>query len=685
MSSYSAGDTQTSDDVARLVRRTQLCKPCSLLFQGQYHEKFRIHHDSYASLCQSLEAGCQLCATLNEKWDFKAAKRVPGPEWRSEACRLSDALLVFEYTGQFLNSSKYHMKIAFESVSLTHSRLSCELFLALTSFLDIQFQVHPYEHEDPNDPPGALISRPSPHEVPGPISSKEHMQHIFQWFESCTGSAHSQCGLYRIQHDRQLSLPSRLLYFSSNQTEKVRLVEVQMEQIYQYVTLSHRWGTPEPLKLSHNSDDCPKFSHNAMTQGISISDLPRIFREALQIIHHCKLEYLWIDSLCIIQDDDSDGRKRDWEKEAVKTGDIYTGGVFNIAAVNSENSDGTLFPGQKDFSAPILQDSFGPNGQFEKGSRLAEILLDSDEEFDKHVLSSELLNRGWVYQEVILTPAKLFCTAQQMWWLCHTGRYCQKHPTVTHTCVSVVRSATQTTLSKGRQAIANPGGLSGSLKLWGELLRLYTKTSVTFKDDRLAAIAGLSKVFQSAFPGCVERNSYNSGFWSTNIIFQLSWHTVSSSVAPNRYTADLYIPSWSPVSCKTEIDYFQNTGQSFQLPIEWTMNTSGLHSFGRAQSIEQCILHLRGVLVEVTLGRHDCVLERHYVRPSSHPHNPDSEFWVQWDNEVETEFAAEASLKKRLRALILTVDEDDRDSGRWDLEGILLRPFRDSDLTAPDK
>lgn len=263
------------------------------------------------------------------------------------------------------------------------------------------------------------------HEVPGPISNKEFIRTALQWLESCTGNTHPQCDRYRKQHDRRLSRPSRLLYFPGDQVEKVQLVEVQMDQTYQYATLSHRWGTPEPPKLSCNSDGHRKISYNTMTKGVSISDLPRTFREALQIIHLCKLEYLWIDSLCINQDNDNDGIKREWEQEAVKIGDIYAGGVFNIAALDSENSDGRLFPEEQEFFAPVVRDSLDPHGQYEQGSRLVGFLSDSDAEFEKQVLSSELLSRGWVYQEVILAPANLFCTSQQMWWLCHTIRSSQ--------------------------------------------------------------------------------------------------------------------------------------------------------------------------------------------------------------------------------------------------------------------
>lgn len=538
------------------------------------------------------------------------------------------------------------------------------------------FKLHPYQSE---------MSFPRD-EFACPLSNKQYMNTASQWFESCRGNTHTQCNTYRKQHDQSLSRPSRLLYYPSDQTEKVQLVEVEMGQIYQYATLSHRWGVPEPPKLSCNGDGHRNISYETMIEGISTLDLPRIFREALEIIRHCNLEYLWIDSLCINQDNDTDGLKREWEKEAVKIGDIYTGGVFNIAAIGSRNSDGTLFPEQKEFPALVVRDYFVPRNPFlprtfsQTGFKLVRIVPDTDSDFEIQVLSSELLSRGWVYQEVILASANLFCTAQQMWWLCHTGRYCQNHSTITPARASVsVRRGEGASLYKGREAIANPRGVSGSLKLWGELLRFYSKTSVTFKDDRLAAIAGLSRVFQSVFPRCVEGALYNSGLWSTNIIFQLSWHTISSNIAPNRFTADHFIPSWSPVSCKSELDY-PHYDEQFQLPIKWTMNTSGLDNFGRAKAIDSCTLHLRGVPIEMTLGAaHDVGRNEFEVWPSAHPW---SRCEILWDNQEEIDLAEKASLRTELRALILYVFEA---RPYWILEGILLRPSRDGGFTTPRK
>lgn len=69
-------------------------------------------------------------------------------------------------------------------------------------------------------------------------------------------------------------------------------------------------------------------SKQDLEKGISISDLPKTFREAAEIVTHCGLQYLWIDCLCIVQDKDSNGGNPDWKEEAEKMGDIYAGGVL---------------------------------------------------------------------------------------------------------------------------------------------------------------------------------------------------------------------------------------------------------------------------------------------------------------------------------------------------------------------
>lgn len=95
---------------------------------------------------------------------------------------------------------------------------------------------------------------------------------------------------------------------------------------FKYATLSHRWGVPEPPKLSARENS--EHSITRLEAGILSQSLPRTFRDAIKIARYCGLCYLWIDCLCIIQDKTSDGRNFDWEEEAGKMGDIYAGGVL---------------------------------------------------------------------------------------------------------------------------------------------------------------------------------------------------------------------------------------------------------------------------------------------------------------------------------------------------------------------
>lgn len=62
--------------------------------------------------------------------------------------------------------------------------------------------------------------------------------------------------------------------------------------------------------------------------GVQVADLPQTFHDAVRIVQECGLEYMWIDSLCIIQDVTAEGINLDWETEASKVGDIYKGGVL---------------------------------------------------------------------------------------------------------------------------------------------------------------------------------------------------------------------------------------------------------------------------------------------------------------------------------------------------------------------
>ena len=98
------------------------------------------------------------------------------------------------------------------------------------------------------------------------------------------------------------------------------------------MTLSHRWGTDEQIVLT-------KASLPEMSKRIDVANLSQTYQDAIAITRSLGLRYLWIDSLCIIQDS-----MLDWQTEAAKMGDIFKSSVCTIAASwASSKSEGCFF------------------------------------------------------------------------------------------------------------------------------------------------------------------------------------------------------------------------------------------------------------------------------------------------------------------------------------------------------
>ena len=98
-----------------------------------------------------------------------------------------------------------------------------------------------------------------------------------------------------------------------------------------YTTLSHCWGAVQPFRLFRSN-------LRELMDGISIDALPKTFQDAIYATWRFGIRYLWIDSLCIIQDS-----KEDWNVESSLMAKVYSGCVLNLAAASSKDCNGGLF------------------------------------------------------------------------------------------------------------------------------------------------------------------------------------------------------------------------------------------------------------------------------------------------------------------------------------------------------
>lgn len=145
------------------------------------------------------------------------------------------------------------------------------------------------------------------------------------WIRDCNQN-HKQC------RSVSSSLPTRVLDVARD-AERVYVYETSSTDVNEYICLSYCWGDVLPVTttLDNIGSHC--------RDGISIEDaLPLTFREAVIATRALGCSYLWIDALCIIQDDTDD-----WSTEASRMAGVYSGASITLVAAASRDSTGGLF------------------------------------------------------------------------------------------------------------------------------------------------------------------------------------------------------------------------------------------------------------------------------------------------------------------------------------------------------
>lgn len=232
--------------------------------------------------------------------------------------------------------------------------------------------------------------------------SQQSMQQARAWIENCAHN-HRVCK----QELPLPRLPRRLIRIESMEGEGEFSASLcqgdNLPSHTPYITLSHRWGKQEFLKLT--TENMSQLENNIPMQKLSHS-----FRDAVFMTHHLGLHYLWIDSLCIIQDD-----LNDWEEECNAMCRIYKGAVCNIAASSHKGDEGRGFLQQQRERHPIVPplvqvewcaSPIVPNNGIRGRNYIiseGDLLHDLDKD--------ELYSRAWLLQEQLLvcTVAKKGC------------------------------------------------------------------------------------------------------------------------------------------------------------------------------------------------------------------------------------------------------------------------------------
>lgn len=290
-----------------------------------------------------------------------------------------------------------------------------------------------------------------------------------------------------------------------------------------YTTLSHRWGKTDMLMLT--TDNIQDW-----TNGLPISKLSLTFKHAMETTKRLGIRYLWIDSLCIVQDSNED-----WRRESAAMGDIFRNSYCSISATGTGNDqlDKGLFVqrSSSDVNACVVkpQHALRPHSDG-RGYHC----FDKDI-WKSNITMSPLLSRGWVLQERILAPRILHFSKQQTFWECLELRACEGFPAgiPRRNDIGSKKLSLDPYSVMPSKSIPEPK-FPPAQRLWDEIVESYSATELTYPEkDKLAALSGVAKSIGMD-------SEYLAGIWKDNLAVHLLWKGWELD-RPLKYQA----PSWS--------------------------------------------------------------------------------------------------------------------------------------------
>jgi hypothetical protein len=395
-----------------------------------------------------------------------------------------------------------------------------------------------------------------------------------QWLQYCY-SHHEHCATSKTHF-----IPTRVIDVGGLDGVP-RLVELNGHSSH-YAALSYCWGGDQSVMA-----ECGNI--NEFFTQLPVSKLQPTLKDAIWTTRELGLQFLWIDSLCIIQDS-----KDDKIKELSRMHEVYANAYVTIVAANAKDcNEGFLQPRiqQPDDPATVNFEAFSLPYRLQDGS-FDEVTLQPYQSFRP---SLEPINvRAWTLQENLLSP-RLLIYGSQLVRQC----YSSLSPEFGIQRFSATpRSGAKNVLQHSGLGLAprkppflayrkSPPSDPDSVKhlqqlqwYWSEVVNDYSERQLTDVNDKLIAISGIARQLSTT---AFKEHSYKAGLWlpnspnKTSFLYDLCWTTNSPSASQQ---ASYLAPSWSWAS----IHVHPSSGVRLE---KWNSHTPLLRT-GQLCEIVQC-------------------------------------------------------------------------------------------------
>lgn len=200
-----------------------------------------------------------------------------------------------------------------------------------------------------------------------------------EWLEDCS-KHHDHANLFLEDPE----LPTRLL--DVRDRTKLRLHCAEKGERGKYIALSHCWGKAKTFQTTRgNISD--------LREEVKVDQLPKTFRDAVEVTRELGIHFLWIDSLCIIQNN-----LDDWIQESKRMESVFASAYCTIAATSAEDSTKGFLNRQS--------------------VKKCVHVSNMDKYFNQDVEKGILNQRAWVFQERALSRRIIHFTSTQTYWEC---------------------------------------------------------------------------------------------------------------------------------------------------------------------------------------------------------------------------------------------------------------------------
>lgn len=350
-------------------------------------------------------------------------------------------------------------------------------------------------------------------------------------------------------------LPTRVIDVNPRNRETVRIYHPETGETGQYLTMSHRW--------TDSDNFCTHLCNIADRQiSIDIKTLPRRFRDAIVVTRELGIQYLWIDSICIIQPHRNKTIKDlcpigcceddDWNIERDKMEQYFSRAFCNLAAASTADpkvDEGFL---KRKYEVEWVKSANDTSSDVNYD-------INAIDNFHRDVENAELNKRGWVLQERALSRRTIHFTSVQAYWECGgDGVRCETLSKLQKSvylpgykpkwvALALYHGILLTSSSKTSQFLSHHDFPKSIMDYFEEnrvyllqwLFEKYMQCDLTVPSDRSVAISGLERRFGKTFD--------TSWSWGVSGLYMhrcLSWQRRNARLRRIQPIRDR-VPSWS--------------------------------------------------------------------------------------------------------------------------------------------